>query len=130
MSVYTGQDVFRELETRHHVGFVQGIKDSVTRAEQREVQYLEVKQMIDMLIRYRTKMKKVLAEYRDWKTAYEAETDEIEKVYTAYEGIYARRQFADCWKLYVTVNKDYHDMRRAYLANIRQTPHTTRSAAA
>lgn len=128
--MYTGQDVFDEMEERHNVAFVQDIRDRITDIERREIQYLEVKQMIDMLIRYRAKMKKVLTEYRAWKTAYEVETDEIEKVYTAYEGIFARRQFADAWKLYVTVNQDYHDLRRAYLANLRQTPHTTRSVAA
>lgn len=128
--MYTEQDVFDELETRHSVAFVQDIRDRIAIIEKREIQYLEMKQMADMLIKYREKMRKTLREYREWKTAYEAETDEIEKVYTAYEGIFARRQLADRWKLYVTVNTDYHDMRRAYLANLRQTPHTTRSAAA
>ncbi len=128
--MYTGQDIFEEMEERHNVAFVQDIRDRITDIEKREIQYLEVKQMTDMLIKYREKMRRVLREYREWKTAYEAETDEIEKVYTAYEGIFARRQLQDAWKLYVTVNTDYHDMRRTYLTNLRQTPHTTRSAAA
>ena len=128
--MYTGQDIFEEMEQRHNVAFVQDIRDRITDIEKKEIQYLEVKQMTDMLIKYREKMRKVLSEYREWKTAYEAETDEIEKVYVAYEGIFARRQLQDAWKLYVTVNTDYHDMRRTYLANLRQTPHTTRSAAA
>lgn len=123
-------ETFDILETKYNVAFVQDIKDRLARIEEREVQYLEVKQMIDMLYKYRGKMRAMLDMYREWKAQNEATTDEIEKVYIAYEGIFIRKQFEDAWKLYVMVNNDYHEMRRAYLANLRQTPHTKRSAAA
>lgn len=116
------QNVFEDMEDRYESGYVQDIRDRLMRCEAREVQYLEMKQMMDILYRFRGRVKMMVSHYRRWKVDYENETDEIEKVYRAYEGIFIRRQFHDSWKLYVTVNRDYHEMRRTYLASLRQPP--------
>lgn len=117
------QDVFRQLEQRHDAAFVQGIRDRVDVSNIREVQYLEMKQMYEILARYRGRVRNMIQFYRQWKAGYDREQDELEKVYLAYEGVFIRKQLHDAWQLYVTVNKDYHDMRHTYLANLSQNPH-------
>ncbi len=89
----------------------------------RAIQYLDMKQMADVLERQRARVRAMSVYYRGWKAGYAEESDEIERVYAAYEGIFIRRQLQDAWRLYVTVNQDYHEMRRVYLASLSQPPH-------
>ena len=89
----------------------------------RAIQYPDMKQMGDVLTRFRARVRGLTTYYRGWQARYGAETDEVEKTYTAYEGIFIRRQLRDAWTLYVTVNQDYHEMRREYLASLSQPPH-------
>lgn len=89
----------------------------------RDIQYFDMKQMGDVLARFRARVRALTTYYRGWQAGYLAETDDVEKVYAAYEGIFIRRQLRDSWTLYVTVNQDYHEMRREYLASLGQPPH-------
>lgn len=111
------------MEERYGPAYVQQLRDHLIHIEAKEIQYLEMKQMAEVLARFRNRVRVMIHHYRRWKTDYERETDRIEKVYRAYEGIFVRRQLADVWQLYLTVNRDYHEMRRVYLANLRQPPH-------
>lgn len=89
----------------------------------RPIQYLDMKQMGEVLARSRARMRALVTYYRGWQAGYVAETDDVEKTYAAYEGIFIRRQLRDAWTLYVTVNQDYHEMRSVYLASLSQPPH-------
>lgn len=89
----------------------------------RAIAYFDMKQMADVLVRFRARVRGLTTYYRGWQARYRAETDEVEKTYAAYEGIFIRRQLQDAWTLYVTVNQDYHEMRRVYLASLSQPPH-------
>lgn len=95
----------------------------------REPQYLDIKQMGEIVQRFRARMRLSIKGFRGWKARYAREKDEIEKAYMALEGICLRRQLGDAWMLYVKANKDYHAMRRGYLATLRQPPHYGRGAA-
>ena len=103
--------------------YVHDIRTGRARLQAREVQYLDVKQMTDIQARFRGRVRAMIAHYRRWRADYMREADALEKVYAAYEGLFIRRQLADAWQLYVAVNRDYHEMRRVYLANLRQPPH-------
>ena len=111
------------MEERWGPAFVQQLRDHMIQFEAKDIQYLEMKQMAEIQARFRNRVRVMIHHYRRWKADYEREVDPIEKVYRAYEGIFVRRQLADVWSLYVTVNRDYHEMRRVYLANLRQPPH-------
>lgn len=102
---------------------------SPLRGLKKEPQYLDIKQMGEIVQRFRARMKLSIQGFRRWKTSYAREKDEIEKAYMALEGICLRRQLGDAWMLYVKANRDYHAMRRGYLANLRQPPHYSRGAA-
>lgn len=102
---------------------VREIRGHIVNPHARQIQYLEMKQMIDIMGRFRTRMRNTICQYRCWALAHSAETDEIERAYSAYEGIFIRQQLRDCWRMYVTVNRDYHEMRRVYLASLCQPPH-------
>ena len=123
MKKYNENNDFYGIEERYGPAYVQQLRDRLIHIEGREIQYLEMKQMAEILARFRNRVRVMIHHYRRWKVDYERETDRIEKVYRAYEGIFVRRQLADVWQLYLTVNRDYHELRRVYLANLRQPPH-------
>lgn len=104
-------------------GYVQQLRDHLIHMDPHEISYFDMKQMAEIMARYRNRVRVMIHHYRRWKADYEREADRVEKVYRAYEGIFVRRQLADVWQLYLTVNRDYHELRRVYLANLRQPPH-------
>ena len=112
-----------DMEERYGPAYVQQLRDHLIHIDAKEISYLEMKQMAEVLARFRNRVRVMIHHYRRWKADYERETDRVEKVYRAYEGIFVRRQLADVWQLYLTVNRDYHELRRVYLANLRQPPH-------
>lgn len=112
-----------DMEERYGPAYVQQLRDNLIHIEAKEISYLEMKQMAEIMVRFRNRVRVMIHHYRRWKTDYEREHDRVEKVYRAYEGIFVRRQLADVWQLYLTVNRDYHELRRVYLANLRQPPH-------
>ncbi|HEY0902222.1 MAG TPA: hypothetical protein VGD95_08870 [Micavibrio sp.] len=99
------------------------LREHLITAEGRDISYLDMKQMAEITARYRNRVRVIIHHYRRWKADYQREQDRVEKVYRAYEGIFVRRQLADVWQLYLTVNRDYHALRRVYLAHLRQPPH-------
>lgn len=117
------QDDFEQMETKYGAAFVQDIRDRLAACQVKEVQYLEMKQMLEILFRFRERARAMITHYRVWKNAYEAEKDPIERVYKGYEGIFIRQQLRDAWKLYLTVNRDYHEMYRTYMDQIEQKKH-------
>jgi len=88
----------------------------------RDIQYFDMKQMAEIQERFRNRVRSMVRMTRLWKADYESEFDEIERTYTAYEGIFIRRQLQDAWDMYLAVNKDYHEMKRLYLASLRRPP--------
>lgn len=84
-------------------------------------QYLEVKQMAEILDRHRAQLRQVVRQYRILKQTLTAETDPIEKLYLGYEGMFLRDHLRDALRLYVMVNHDFHDARRSYLAGLEKT---------
>ena len=111
------------VEEQYGPAYVQQLRDHLIHIEAKEISYLEMKQMAEIMARFRNRVRVMIHHYRRWKADYERENDRLEKVYRAYEGIFVRRQLADVWQLYLTVNSDYHELRRVYLANLRQPPH-------
>lgn len=109
---------------RHSGGpFVRDLRQNLVRLQSRTIADSEIAQMADIRARYANRVRLTLRHYRSWEIGYKREADEIEKIYAAYEGIFIRRQLQDSWTLYRAVNRDYHEMRRVYMANLRRPPH-------
>jgi len=83
-------------------------------------EYLEVKQLAEILARHRAKARLALKEYRDLKRASLSETDPIEKLYLGYEGMFLRDHLRDALRLYVMVNHDYHDAYTSYMNELKK----------
>jgi len=99
------------------------LHESVPLWQNAEIQYPDVVQMADILQRYRSRVRAMVRSYRYWKADYAQQADALEKAYTGYEGIFLRRQLGDAWLQYAKVNRDYHLMRRGFLASLRQPPY-------
>lgn len=78
-------------------------------------QYLEVKQMSEILARHREKARMCVREYRILKKTIAAETDPIEKLYLGYEAMFLRDHLRDALRLYVMINHDFHEAYSAYM---------------
>ena len=78
-------------------------------------QYLEVKQLAEILSRHRNKAREALKDYSVLKRAIAAETDAIEKLYLGYEGMFLRDHLRDALRLYVMINRDFHEAYRSYM---------------
>lgn len=83
-------------------------------------QFLEVKQMGEILARHREKARLALREYRGLVNAQSAETDAIEKLYLGYESTFMRDHLRDTLRLYMTVSHDYHRAYDAYMNEIKE----------
>lgn len=79
-------------------------------------QYLEVKQLAEILVRQREKLRRAIRDYRAHKRVWAAQTDAVEKLYLGYEGMFMRDHLRDAIRLYVFVNRDYHEAWRGYMA--------------
>lgn len=82
-------------------------------------QYLEVKQLAEILARHREKLRLAVREYRMHKRTHAAEHDAIEKLYLGYEGMFLRDHLRDALRLYVMINHDYHEARKAYMDSLK-----------
>lgn len=84
-------------------------------------QFLDVKELNDLLVEYRLRLRAQIAAYRSYKTLLSNQRlsdGVIRKVYASYEGIFQRRRIADLWKVYRILSADCHDMTQTYLANL------------
>lgn len=88
-------------------------------------QYLEIKQMAEILARHREKARLAVREYRLYKRTYAAEHDAIEKLYLGYEGMFLRDHLRDTLRLYLMVNRDYHEAYRNYMAALKAPQQVT-----
>ena len=68
-------------------------------------QYLEIKQMAEILARHREKARLAVREYRLYKRTYAAEHDAIEKLYLGYEGMFLRDHLRDTLRLYLIITR-------------------------
>lgn len=82
-------------------------------------QYLEVKQMGEILARHREKARLAVREYRILKQTIAAESDAIEKLYLSYEAMFLRDHLRDSLRLYVMVNHDFHEAYGAYMKEVK-----------
>jgi len=109
-----------QMEQKYGAAFTQDVRDRLEACEAREIQYLEMKQMGEIVFRFRERVRGLVNLYRSWKRDFSGEADKVERVYKAHEGHFLRRQLRDAWSLYVLVNKDYHEMYRIYMDQIRK----------
>lgn len=93
--------------------------DKLKQTRKESWQFLEVKQMGEILARHREKARLAIREYRQLKNAKAAETDQIEKLYLGYEGLFMRDHLRDTLRLYMLVNRDYHEAYDAYMNEIK-----------
>lgn len=83
-------------------------------------QYLEVKQLAEILARHRARARAAVREYRLLKQTLEAETDQIEKLYLGYEGMFVRDHLRDALRLYLMINRDFHEAYRSYMKDAKE----------
>jgi len=81
--------------------------------------YLEVKQLAEILSRHRAKARSAIKEYRDLKRAVSLESDPIERLYLNYEGMFLRDHLRDALRLYVMVNHDFHEAQGCYMKALK-----------
>jgi len=108
---------FEALALRYNVGFAQQTIDKLARLNQRDIQFLEIKELNDLAAEYRDRLRSLLASYRS--ACLDIRSNAVRQVYVSYEAIFIRRQIADLWQVYRIVVADSHEMTADYLAQLR-----------
>jgi len=106
--IETGKMGDMSREVRDLVESLKGLKPD-------HYEYLEVKQLAEILARHRAKARAAVDEYRLLKRAAAAETDPVEKLYLNYEGMFLRDHLRDALRLYVMINHDFHEAYQSYM---------------
>ncbi len=104
------------LAKRYSVGFSQEIADQVTYLKQRDIQFLDIKELNDLAGEYRARIRGLMADYRAARSGQRG--GEIRQVYASHESIFIRRQITDLWKVYRILMADSHEMTAVYLARL------------
>lgn len=93
--------------THHHHS---GVRDEHCHpAEQilrKNLQFFDLKQMIEFETRYRTETRAAIRALKNWRRAYEAETDMVALLYGTIEGVMLRRRAEDFTRLYWLLRAD------------------------
>lgn len=84
--------------------------------------YLEVKQLAEILNRHRIKLRASITEYRTLKSALETQQDAVERLYLGYESLFMRDQLRDAWRLYRLVSIDFHVAFSTYMKAAANAP--------
>lgn len=116
----TTEEMLKALERRHGYATIQSIIDNMNVCKSSDPEYLELKQMIDILGKYRSRARNTLHQYRTWKKFHSDQKDEIESVYSSYEGLFLKEQLNDAMRMYVLVNNDYHEMLKTYIQHLEE----------
>ncbi len=94
---------------------VQALKFGRARLVRRDIQYMDVKLMSELMERYRSLARACVKECRTLRTQHAIETDALAKMYLAMDVEAANRKLDGTFALFRIANLDYHTMRRAYL---------------
>ncbi len=105
----------RILEMRFGKMEAQALRFGRARVVRKDVQFMDVKMMSELMERYRARTRAAILEYRLWHDAHEVQTDSIERLYGAAEGAALHRRVSDAFKLWYFAHRDCYAMRRAYL---------------
>jgi hypothetical protein len=108
-----------EAMTQTRSPAIDDLVNKLKATQKNDWQYLEVKQLAEILARYREKMRLAIREYRLLKQTLAAETDAIEKLYLGYEGMFMRDHLRDGLRLYVMINRDFHEAYRSYFEALK-----------
>lgn len=84
--------------------------------------YLEVKQLAEILARHRAKLRNFVAEYRTLKDSIETQHDAVERLYLGYEAMFLRDHVRDAWRLYRLVSGDFHVAFNVYMKAAANAP--------
>ncbi len=103
-------------------GMVSGILTRTHGLGRDNYQYLEVKQLAEILVRYREKAREAIREMRSWKARAAVEKDDIEKLYLNYEGMFLKDHVRDTVRLYRMVSRDFYDVYGTYMGGIGRSP--------
>ncbi len=113
MCNFDKQALYGVLERHYDTGFSQTIADKVEELTMRDNDLEEINELSELAMEYRTKIRELTAAYR----TVQGETL-VRQVYAAHEKIFIRRQIADLWRLYRTLQADLHELTADFRENL------------
>jgi hypothetical protein len=110
---------FKALEKRYGAGFSQYLADQIARVELREINFLDIKELNDLVAEYRVRIRELIAFYRATQKTCRKDSPLMRRVYADHETILIRRQISDLRKLYRMAWSDSHELMNAYLHQLK-----------
>lgn len=87
---------------------------AITPALSAGIDYLEIKELNDLVSEYRDRIRGLVAGYRTYRATAHSHWAVPRKVYSSYEALYIQRQLADLWQIYRVIVADCHEMTALY----------------
>lgn len=115
MDSATNKAIEQILEARFGKTAAQALKFGRARVVKRDLQYMDVKLMSEILERYRYLVVETIRGCRRARTAATVETDEIARLYLLMDVRHMEKRVDSAVKLWRMAHLDYHAMRKAYL---------------
>lgn len=114
------------LELRYGADFSQYLVDQIGRLDERAIEFLDVKELNDLVGEYRTRIRDLIALYRTTKNETGANDNRplMRRVYANHETVLLHRQIADLRKLYRMAWADSRELTEEYIRrlNVRAYP--------
>lgn len=110
-------DIFtNSLAVRHNVGFLQEVADRMKEFERRDIQFLDIKELNDLVGDYRARIKDLIAHHRALRAP--SSSRDVRQAYQNHESIFIRRQITDLWKLYQMARSDSRELTEFYMRRL------------
>lgn len=108
------------LEQRYGAGFAQYLTDQIERLNTREIDFLDIKELNDLVVEYRTRIRDLIALYRTVKKTDGSNDNQplVRRVYASHETVLLHRQIADLRKLYRMAWADSRELTEEYIRRL------------
>lgn len=107
------------LASRYGAGFSQYVTDQIECLDRRDIDFLDIKELNDLVGAYRTRIKDLIALYRTAQNINNAPGPLMRRVYANHETIFIHRQIKDLRELYRMARADSRELTNEYIHRLK-----------
>lgn len=109
------------LEQRYGAGYAQYLSDQLAFTDQQKIDFLDIKELNDLVAEYRARIRDLIALYRTAKNSDGANDNKplVRRVYASHETVLLHRQISDLRKLYRMAWADSREMTDEYIRRLQ-----------
>jgi len=119
MKAYQNKSDTQAWENRYGVGFSQYLADQMAHYDRRTIDFLDVKELNDLVVEYRVRIRSLIAFYRAAKQYDAKPGSQVRRAYANQETALLKRQIAELRDLYRMAFLDSRTLTNEYLSRLK-----------